>query len=131
MTAMEPNDSDLPQGEPPMMPDPEPPTVKRVSTDLAMREIKEALADGLVGFGTANATAAAQMSQFLREIQPDVEQALTDADVMSLGYIRDRIVMRAGRVSLGLIYQQKILVANTVTTVLRILIKVAIGAVAV
>lgn len=124
---MAPDNGGPPQGEQPVMS--EVPTVNRVTLESGMAEIKEAVNESLDAFGGSARTAQAQMSAFLSQIQPDVEQALAEADVMSLSYLRDQIIMRAGRVSLGLIHQQRMMVANTVVTVLRILIKVGIGAV--
>lgn len=102
----------------------------KITSQVAMSEVKDAVNASLSSLGGNTQAAQTQLAVFLAQIQPDVDQALLDADIMSLGYLRDRLIMRAGRISLGLIYQQRILVANTITTVLRILIKVGIGALA-
>lgn len=88
--------------------------------------------EDVIRLSIGNATGAeAQLKQYLDVLKPDIELALSTGDLMSLGYLRDRAVMSAGRVSLGLIYQQKAIVATAVTTAVQVLIKVGIAAVVV
>jgi len=116
-----------PTGEPvpaapvPAAPVPAAPVPAPTINDV-MAEIQKAVKTAL---GNLKASET-QMRQFLASIQGDVEEALESGDVMSLGYIRDRVLMRTARVSLGAIYQQRILVTNTVVSVLEIMLKVAV-----
>lgn len=94
----------------------------------AMDEIRGAVEELLQSSGAGLRSDRDRLSRFLEEIRPDVEAALLAGDTMSLGYLRDRAVIQLGRVSLGALHKQRMLVAQTVVTVLRTLIRVGITA---
>lgn len=89
--------------------------------------IRGTISDFLNRSGQNAEDVKARMDQFLATIQPDVEQAMLDGDVMSLGYLRDRVFIQLGRASLGALYRERQIISETVVAVVRTLITIGIG----
>jgi hypothetical protein len=93
-----------------------------VTTEQAINIIREELIYFLPNLKTQKE----QLENFLKSIQPEIDQALASGDKMSLGFLRDRMIGRTGRVSLGLIHRQRVQVQTIVMTCIRTLVAMAL-----
>ena len=64
-----------------------------------------------------------KVEYFLKSIQPEIDQALASGDLKNLGFLKDRLIGRTSRISLGLIQREKVKVIQLVSTVLRSLVR--------
>lgn len=87
--------------------------------------ILDEIAATLAAMGSNNSI---ELQQFVARIQPEVDAAVKAGDLMCLNYLRDRLAMEIGNAQLNLNAQERLAVLNTVITVARILIKVALVA---
>ncbi len=71
-------------------------------------------------------TEADRLEAFLKSIQPEIDQALATGDRMSLAFLRDRMIGRTGRVSLGIIHRQRTQIQTVVLTAIRVMVAVAL-----
>lgn len=113
------------------VPAPKPlPAVKKPVIDptTALNTIRDELTSMLQMVGQNPTQMQAQIDKFMQQINPVIQQAITDGDLTTLRYTKDQIAAHLGRVSLGFLYSQQQLVTNTVVTTLSLLIKVGIGA---
>lgn len=101
-----------------------------VDTSKVASEIKQQIADALSQLGKDASAVQIQMDQFLTAIEPDIDEAIASVDLLSLNLIRDRIASKLGSVSVGVIQQERILVLSVITSVLRTIVQIAIGALA-
>lgn len=66
-----------------------------------------------------------QLTAFLKSIEPDIETATAlaimgeETHVWTLRFIFDSVLMRAGRLTEGFLYKQKVLVATTIVATIR------------
>ncbi len=100
------------------------------ATIKPLDEIRDAVTEFLQSSGENMQNVGPKMQQFLDAIAPEVELALVNGDLMSMNYIRDRVMIQLGRVSLGTLHRQREIVAQTVATVVRLAIKLGITALA-
>lgn len=110
-------------------PAPAPQPQTKISLSTAMAQLRDEISNTLTQLGANAEASGTELQKFLNVIQPDIGQALDDGDLLSLNYLRDRSAMELGRVSLGLINKERIAILNTITTVMRMLIKIGIGAI--
>jgi hypothetical protein len=89
-----------------------------MTTDKAIDIIREELLYFIPGLKAEKE----RLENFLKSIQPEVDQALASGDMMSLSFLRDRMIGRTGRVSLGIIHRQRTQVQTVVLTVIRTIV---------
>jgi hypothetical protein len=86
----------------------------------------EIIRDELLYFIPNLKTEKDRLESFLQSIKPEIDQALATGDKTSLAFLRDRMIGRTGRVSLGVIHRQRTQVQTIVLVVLRTLVAIAI-----
>jgi hypothetical protein len=97
---------------------------EQITTEKTMKIIEQELLYFVPGLKADRE----KLQHFMRSIQPEVDQALASGDVMSLAFLRDRMIGRTGRISLGTIYRQRAQVQTVVMTVIRTLVSAALVA---
>jgi hypothetical protein len=98
-----------------------------MKTDDVMQALKDELTSTLTDLGKNATEAQTQLDSFLTDIQPDIDTALAENDLMSLELIRDRVAIKVGQISLNLIASEQLAIVSAVTTTLRTLIKIGLG----
>lgn len=63
-----------------------------------------------------------QLNSFLTSIEPEVNKAHAQGDILSLNIIQDRIAGRLGRVSLGFIHRNRVTFLMVTMATIRALI---------
>lgn len=67
-----------------------------------------------------------QLDMFMQQIGGIISTAISSGDATTLKYARDQIIAHLARVSLGALHQEQVAVANTVITVISVLLKLAV-----
>jgi hypothetical protein len=93
-----------------------------------MDAIQQQLESALDSSTTNAEEAKAAIGEFLTEIEPEVDSAVAAGDTQALAYLRDAVASRAGRIALSLTYKERQIVAEVVSTAIRVAIMLAAAA---
>lgn len=98
-----------------------------VDINATLSQIKDEVLANLKTIGANVEASAQEVELYLESLAPDLTEALTDLDLQSLSFIKDRIALHIGNSTLDSITQNKAVILSTIMTSLSVVTKVAIG----
>ena len=85
-----------------------------IKTDDVLKQIEDNIKFFLPGVKQE----ANQLKYYIDSLRPEVDEAIATGDLMSLSFLKDRIIGRTARASLGIIHRErKQVIVATVTTI--------------
>ena len=100
----------------------------KISSTEAMNLVKSQVRETLTALGHNASAAETQIAKFMQNLQPDIEQAISEQDLAALDYMRDRVIIMLARVSFGLLYKEQEVITAVVISVLKTIINIGLGA---